>query len=188
MILHRIPMSNRFLACFPFTLAEECPDPTDWPNAKNFSNDPRDRGGATMCGIIQREYDHYRKLQRLATQPVIHCSEDEGMWIYENWYWLPDCDSLPVGLDLSFFDAAVNQGTTEAVKILQVSLDVVEDGIWGPITAEAVLKASPASAVLAFANRRLSVYESTPNFSVFGHDWVARNGRIRDESLRMING
>lgn len=181
-------MSNRFKVCFPYTLAEECPDPGDWTNLKNYSNDPRDRGGATMCGIIQREYDHYRKLQRLHTQPVALITEDEGMWIYENWYWLPDCDSLPVGLDLSFYDSAVNQGTTEAIKILQVALGVSEDGIWGPVTAAAASASSPVAAVNAFAERRLRVYEMTPSFAVFGHGWETRNAKIKSTALGMING
>ena len=70
-------------------LAQECPYPGDWINPKNFSNDAHDPGGKTMCGIIQREYDTYRKMKGLPTQDVRKITQEEGYDIYRNSYWLP---------------------------------------------------------------------------------------------------
>ena len=79
---------ERFNKCWPFVLIEECPFPNDWSNPKNFSNDRFDPGGKTMCGIIQREYDQYRKHHGLLVQDVRKISKDEGTDIYLNIYYL----------------------------------------------------------------------------------------------------
>jgi|SRR5215467_823304 len=180
--------ADRFEICWPLVLAEECPFPQDWSNPRNFDNDPRDRGGATMCGIIQREYDHFRKVLGKHVQPVRLISKEEGHWIYLNWYWLPHCPHLPPGLDLAFFDAAVNQGSVEAIRILQVSLRLDSDGIWGPKTAAAIANTPVAAAVKAFALRRAQVYHLTRSFEDFGEGWLARNHKIEMAGLGMIDG
>src|SRR5215469_12907652 len=109
---------DRFTTCLPFTLAQECPYPSEWGNPKNFSNDPGDPGGKTMDGIIQIEYDSYRVRQGLTRRDVRNVTEVEGDEIYYTGYWLPYCPELPAGLDLCFFDTSVNEGTFQAVKIL----------------------------------------------------------------------
>ena len=92
-----------------------------------------------MCGIIQTEYDAYRKsLLGLPTQSVKLISQAEGEAIFQMSYWQPDCPQLPIGLDLSFFDSSVNMGPEEAIRILQFALNISVDGIWGPQTAGAV--------------------------------------------------
>lgn len=178
-----------FLMCLPFTLAQECPRPDDWSNARNFSNDAHDPGGATMCGIIQREYDHYRIASGLPTQPVIHIAEDEGVEIYQNSYWLPYCPRLKPGMQLSFFDAAVNEGTTEAVKILQFALNLARDGVWGIQTAAALASYTDQVALInAFGMRRRAVYQEMPGYQYFGKDWTRRAIQIHDQSLKMVGG
>ena len=183
-------MIDRFDICWPYTLIQECPHPEDWSNHKNFSNDRHDPGGATMCGIIQREYDLWRKGHSLPTQPVELITRDEGQAIYRIGYWLPHCPSLGAGLDLSFFDAAVNMGQTEAIRILQHALGVTNDGVWGEHTAAAVRDANrnPAAAITNFTSRRQWVYEHMRGFSWFGDDWTRRTHEIGQQSLRMTAG
>jgi lysozyme family protein len=177
---------TRFDACLPFTLAQECPLPDDWGNRKNFSNDPHDPGGATMCGITQREYDAWRKAQELPVRTVKLITEAEGQDIYYSSYWLPECPLLPVGLDLCFFDAAVNEGTHEAIKILQVALGVPNDGTWGPQTATAVKGIfNVAATINAFTARREAVYRLSANFQYFGADWLRRAREIGAAALKM---
>lgn len=106
--------AGRFLICLPDTLIQECPLPTDWSNAANFSDDPHDPGGATMCGIIQVEYDAYRKSLSEPAQSVRLISQAEGYAIYQANYWQPHCPQLQAGLDLSFFDSAVNMGANRS--------------------------------------------------------------------------
>lgn len=179
-------MSDRFFKCLPFTLAQEAPFPTDWKNPKNFSNDKHDPGGATYMGIIQREYDQYRKQQGWSTQPVINISQSEGESIYLYTYWLPHCPLLPAGCDLVFFDSSVNQGCTEAIQILQVAMGLKNDGLWGNETDKAVATLSnPTSFIKGFSARRQDVYQMLKGFKYFGGDWTRRTSEIRDQALRM---
>lgn len=179
-------MAARFPICLPYTLAQECPLPDDWSNPKNFSNDAHDPGGKTMCGIIQREYDAYRKRKNEGVQSVRLITRDEGLDIYEDSYWLPYCPQMPAGLDLQFFDSSVNEGTHEAVKILQVALGVTSDGAWGPLTAAAVgAVKNPIVTVQAFTARRSAVYRQMRGFIYFGHGWETRAAEIGAHALKM---
>jgi lysozyme family protein len=179
---------DRFIVCLPFTLAQEDVDPTNWSDPKNFSDDPHDPGGATMGGITQDEYDAWRKLLGLPTQDVKLITQAEGYAIYHANYWLPECPGLSAGLDLQFFDSAVNQGQEEATRILQVALGVESDGIFGPTTAAAVeaIKNVPAI-VTAFTARREAVYKETANYQYFGTDWERRASEIGAEALTMAS-
>ncbi len=178
---------TRFETCLPFTLIQECPLPSDWSNPRNFSNDKHDPGGKTMCGIIQREYDLWRKGHGLPTQDVRLMTREEGEAIYQIGYWLPHCDNLTPGMDLQFFDTSVNMGTTEATRILQVVLGLNGDGAWGPLTnaAVALLVKDTSEKIRAFTNRREAVYRSFGSFQYFGTDWIRRSQEIGAEALKM---
>lgn len=183
-------MTDRFMICLPFTLAQECPHPENWTDPRNFSNDKHDPGGKTFCGIIQREYDLWRKNQGLPTQDVRKLTEVEGHAVYHQNYWAPHCPTLPAGLDLCFFDEAVNTGTTEAIKVLQAALHVSSDGDWGPVTQTAVDAAAsvPSVAIKSFTARRLAVYHMMSGFQYFGRDWTRRTNEIGDAALKMAGG
>jgi len=80
-----------------------------------YSNHPDDPGGPTMRGIIQREYDRWRLEHGLRTRPVRQIEEGELRAIYRANYWdAMNCETLPDGLDLAVFDAAVNSGVGRA--------------------------------------------------------------------------
>jgi lysozyme family protein len=185
--------TDRFPACLPYTLAEECPDPGNWSDPKNFSNDPHDPGGATMCGIIQSEYTDWLRSKGLLSAPVRNITQADGYAIYHDSYWMPRCPTLPAGLDMQVFDSSVNQGAEEATKIMQYVLDVNVDGDWGPLTSAALAKVAAApllvqSAVQDFTARRAAVYRQTKGFQYFGKDWLARTQRIGAAALAMAKG
>jgi lysozyme family protein len=183
------PSDDRFLACLPFTLAQEAPYPKDWSNSRNFSDDAHDPGGKTFMGIIQREYDIWRKHQGLPVRDVRQLTEDEGHAIYQANYWLPECPKLPPGMDMQFFDEAVNTGSSEATKVLQHVLGIEADGMWGAATDEAVANISDAAvSVRAFTARRLAVYEQMRGFQYFGKDWTRRTAEIGRAALGMALG
>ena len=180
-------MSDRFLICLPFTLEQECPYPQNWTDPRNFSNDKNDPGGKTFCGIIQREYDIWRKHQGLPTRDVRQLTEAEGHMIYQTNYWLTECPKLAPGLDLQFFDEAVNTGTTEATKIIQRILGIKVDGMWGTQTDAAVTVDALRTVALvkAFTARRLAVYQEMSGWQYFGKDWGRRTSEIGATALEM---
>src|SRR5216110_2211633 len=81
-------------------------------------DDPADHGGRTSRGIIQREYDAWRRLKSLPVRDVWKASEAEIEAIYHEEYWNPYCDLLPVGADYLLFNMNVNAGPSRGAKIL----------------------------------------------------------------------
>lgn len=123
-----------------------------------YSNHPDDPGGPTMKGVIQREYDAWRRKHSEPLGPVRQISDEEVKAIYRQNYWdAMKCDALPLGLDFCVFDAAVNSGPGRAGKWLAGSKTI--DGY--------------CDARLAFLKRlgRLWV--------VFGHGWGQRVRGVR---------
>lgn len=179
----------QFLGCLPFTLAQECPDPGNWPDPANFSDTPGDPGGATMDGVIQEEFTDYLMQNDLPNTSVINIAQDQGYAIYYGNYWIPYCQLCQVGLDLSLFDSNVNEGVGEGIRILQVALGVTNDGLWGPQTAGALAGVSDVSSVIKlFTARRIAVYHETSGFAEFGADWVRRATEIGADALAMASG
>jgi lysozyme family protein len=172
-----IETSPQFLACLPFILKEE----------GGYSNDPHDPGGMTMYGIVQKEYDAYRKGKGLALQWVRKISKDEVHDIYYNSYWMPHCPMLPTGVDLSFFDMCVNAGPMRAIAILQQSYGILGDGLWGDQTTTAVM-AKPIdipTVIKIYAASRIRYYKSLRTFTYFGKGWTNRVNDIETAALAM---
>jgi lysozyme family protein len=180
-------MDQRFKACLPYTLREECPDPEHWSDSRNFSNDPHDPGGETMCGITQREYNAWRHKHGLKPAAVQEITETEGEEVYYENYWLPYCPALPPGMDLAFFDAAVNEGSAEAIKMLQHTLGITADGVWGPLTDRMVqgLQGSDVVMVKRYTQVREAVYRTFRGYRYFGRGWERRSAEIGLEAVRM---
>lgn len=118
---------------------------------KMFSNDPKDKGGATLCGVTyhtfvaathDEEYDHFLRM-----------SYERWANIVERHYWLPlhaqEFDSLPLALVTA--DFGINSGVKTAVRKLQDALNTANklyelefgnllicDGVVGPKTLKVV--------------------------------------------------
>jgi lysozyme family protein len=167
---------DRFAICLPFTLKQE----------GGNSNDPHDPGGRTHNGIIQREYDKYRKSKGLPLQSDFAMSDAEVSDIYRNEYWLPHCPGLADGLDLSFFDNAVNEGPFRAIVLLQRALVVDDDGILGEQTINAIAGYDVRALITRYADERASFYHSLLTFQYFGKGWISRVDEILKQSLAMV--
>lgn len=168
--------SDRFLICLPYTLKQE----------GGNSNDPHDPGGRTHEGITQREYDAYRKAKGLPLQSDYLASDAEVQDIYLNGYWLPHCPQLAPGVDLSFFDQCVNEGPLQAIRLLQRALEIPSDGIYGPMTDQALRTSSPAQLIKNYAFYREGYYRSLRTFQYFGAGWLKRTEQIEAASLAMV--
>lgn len=173
--------SQQFLACMPFILREE----------GGYSNTPGDHGGATNYGIIQREYDSFRHLAGLSLQSVRGITPAEYNIIYWHSYWLPHCEELRPGLDLSVFNINVNGGPSRGTKLLQKILGLTVDGIWGNETTLRVGEITdPEPVIVAFHNAERAFYQAIidhdPTQHKFASDWFGRNDRCEKLSLSMI--
>lgn len=189
--LYQLGDDPAFERCLPDTLKEEGPDAANLRDLRNYSNDPHDRGGATMDGIIQREYDRWRIKEGLPTRWVKLIDPQEVRTIYRAEYWLPNCPRLPAGLDLCLFDTNVNNGVHAGTLLLQRALGKTADGIFGPETnlACVALKNDANATHLAIAKFyrvRRAYYLSLADARYFGGDWLRRDLHIEEEAFAMV--
>jgi lysozyme family protein len=128
-----------------------------------YTNDPAGRGGPTNKGVLQREYDQYRRKNGLPAADVRDILNAEVEDIYLHDYWLAGrCDRMPWPVSLAHFDACVNTGVTQAAKFLQRTVGTRDDGLIGPLTLGALTVAlereSPDALAARLARQRISFY------------------------------
>lgn len=155
-----------------------------------LDDDPHDHGGRTAHGITQREYDAWRKLKGETVEDVWKISPDDLSTIYHDSYWEPRCDQLPAGLDYAYFDFCVNAGAAQANRTLQRSLGVRADGVFGPITAQAIAAKNNNIPALIheFMDRRRSFYRNLAQFSRYGRGWLARCDHVEHAANQLAHG
>lgn len=135
-----------------------------------YSRHPDDPGGETMWGITRRVAMQEGYVGEMRLLP-----RDTAKAIYRRRYWgALNTDALPAGIRFTLFDAAVNSGTAQAVKWLQRAVDVVDDGILGPMTLQAAQRANPLKVAVAMTAERLDFMTSLPIWAQFGRGWARR--------------
>ncbi len=128
-----------------------------------WSQDPG--GGLTRFGISQYSYPDI-DLKTLTRQDAIG--------IYATDFWARcHCGEFPPAIALILFEAAVNQGPGQAIRIMQNALKVTADGIIGPVTIAAAFTLEKEGLV-EFASRRAYQYGLNPLFMREGLGWVRR--------------
>lgn len=166
---------DRFDICLPYILKEE----------GGNSDNPHDPGGCTSRGIIQTEYDAFRRANNEALQSVFDAGDAEVSDIYQQQYWQPWCPQMPIGIDLCFFDTDVNSGPAEATKLLQRSLGVAADGHIGMITLAALKATNPIKLIGGFSDERRAFYKSLKTYKYFGAGWLSRVATIEAVAYKM---
>lgn len=173
-----------FDKCLPDIEAQEGVPWSEGPMpARAYSNDAHDPGGMTGEGIIQREYDLKRRQWDLPTRWVRSMTKDEERTIYFTDYWCPYSPVLPKGLDLEFFDLAVNGGLHRAAVTLQRAIGGIrDDGQIGPATMAALKNRNVDQVVKAFCAQREAFYKSLSTFRYFGKGWTRRSEEIEKQA------
>lgn len=135
-----------------------------------YANDPRDPGGETMWGITAASARAAGYAGEMRSMPLATARE-----IYRRHYWGPaGCEAVPVALRADLFDAAVNAGVRQAIRLLQRAVGVVDDGVLGSITLQAINSMPPARLVARFNGVRLDHLTSLPAWNAFGRGWARR--------------
>jgi len=138
-------------------------------NEGGYSNDPNDPGGETNWGItvvVARENGYIG--------PMKDMDQSVAKAIYAKKYWLAAFDQLPYPIAFQVFDAAVNSGVGQAVRWLQRSISVADDGKLGPITLQAIQTADTAKLVMLFNAERLMFMTNLSTWGNFGKGWARR--------------
>lgn len=160
-----------------------------------YSNHPADPGGVTLNGIIQREYNAYRRSKGLPLRALTRRMLGTRDWIaerneiYRRKYANPMAfDELPGGLDYSMFDYAVNSGIGRAPKVLQRILGVPASGRMDARTLAAIRQRDAKGLIRALNGERITFLHHLRTYRVFGPGWTRRVNSVRAISLLMADG
>lgn len=139
-------------------------------NEGGYSFNAADPGGETMWGVTARIARASGYVGEMRDLP-----RETAKAIYRAKYWTPlQADQMPDALKFHLFDAAVNSGVQQAIKWLQRSMDVGDDGILGPLTLAAALRANGQRLATRFTAERLDFMTSLPTWGNFGKGWARR--------------
>ena len=131
-----------------------------------YVDHPSDPGGRTKYGISQRSYPG---------EYIEGMTLERAKAIYLRDYWGPaGCDAVPDGIKFDLFDMAVNSGVKTAIRTLQRTVGVGDDGILGPITLQAVASMPALRFVARFNGHRLQFMTSLLTWQAYSKGWVNR--------------
>ena len=166
--------ATSFQAALSFTLTAE----------GGYVDDPA--GGPTNKGVT---LDTLQSYQHGATVADLKALTDAmaGMIYHHDYWWPVKGDKLPVGIDLSVFDMAVNAGVHASVVLLQKILAVAEDGDVGPITIAAATAADETWVVNELAWYQLLYYQELADWDEFGDGWTNRTEARQKAALSLIS-
>lgn len=131
-----------------------------------YVNDPNDPGGETNWGISKRSYP---------ILDIVNLTREDSKAIYLRDFWMRvRADRLPGSVAYQLFDFAVNSGCDTAIRHLQKSVGVADDGYWGPISQMAADKMSESDMIMSLCGQRLMFMTGLSNWKYHGKGWARR--------------
>jgi lysozyme family protein len=152
---------------------------------------PRDPGGRTSHGVIQRVYDGWRQGQGLPKQDVWLSTPQERAAIYRKQYWdAIQGDRLPAGVAYVVFDGAVNSGPAQSARWLQRALKMNNvDGSIGEATIAAIENHPDHDRLIAdICEKRMAFLRALKTFPTFGKGWTRRVDEVRRTGQAWASG
>jgi len=135
-----------------------------------YVNNPKDPGGETIWGITiaTARANGYASAMR-------YMKRDQAKEIYRKAYWeRAKCAQYNSAIGFQMFDAAVNHGIGNAIRILQRAVGVADDGSVGKMTLGAINEKSLDDVLVLFNAERLDFYTKLKTFPEFGRGWTRR--------------
>lgn len=165
----------------PLTLDEALQFTLKWEGG--YTNHPRDPGGPTNFGIIQRRYDEYRNSKGLSKQSVKFITKNEYVEIYDKYYWDPvRAQWLQGPLGLTLFDTAVNMGVGGAMTRLHKALGLPIKSVWTQAISDVIHQADQTEIALQICKMRIAKrydrVEKAPKQVVFLRGWLNRDNSL----------
>lgn len=130
-----------------------------------YVNDPEDPGGETKWGISKRSYP---------TLSISDLSREDAKGIYFRDFWTVCGTALHPAVMFQVFDAAINHGAGNAIRMLQRAIGVADDGHWGPVSNAAYYALELNDSLFLFLAERGEFMAKLTKFDRFGRGWVRR--------------
>jgi lysozyme family protein len=149
--------------------------------------------GKPPWGITQSIFDSWAISKNVGPYNVLHIPRAVASDFAEQEYYIPaGCSQLSLKLGFVHFQCSYNTGIVEAVKILQRSVGVTEDGIFGPKTLAAVNHSNEPETIKIYLTYQNEFYKSIENKAneVWENGWhhrVTRTARLVGVSLGNTN-
>jgi lysozyme family protein len=151
-----------------------------------YSNNPKDPGGETMMGVTKAAWSTYLK-RPIADGEMAKLTVADITPFYEALYWDKSyCPQLPLGIDYMVFDASVNMGVGQSIRLLQKSLGCVADGVIGPNTIKLINETSVNDMIDKFSAQKEQFYRSLALFNTFGKGWLSRVAQVKQNAKEML--
>lgn len=150
-----------------------------------WADHPKDPGGATMRGITLSTFRRY--YPGASKSDLRNISRADIERIYRDGYWSKiKGDQLPSGIDQTAFDYGVNSGPSRSAKDLQRVVKVAADGVIGPKTLDAVIKADAKTVIQKHCARRLAFYQRLKTWKTFGRGWSRRIASVEAKAVALM--
>lgn len=131
-----------------------------------YTNDPSDPGGETNWGISKRAYPNLI---------IKELTREQAREIYRRDFWdTIQADSIADSVSYQLFDFAVNSGITTSIRYFQRSLQVADDGYFGPVSKAAAKRASATDMIMNLNALRLDYMTRLKNWPNSGKGWARR--------------
>lgn len=130
-----------------------------------YVNNPADPGGETNWGISKRSYPHL---------DIRSLTREDAKAIYYRDFWSVCGGVLRPAVMFQVFDAAINHGAGNAIRMLQRAVGVADDGHWGPRSIEADHALELNDCLFLFLAERGEFMAKLSTFNSFGRGWVRR--------------
>jgi lysozyme family protein len=135
-------------------------------NEGGYVNHPRDPGGETKFGISKRTYPNV---------DIKNLTREQAKVIYWDDFWRAGSMSqFHAAIAFQAFDAAVNHGIGNAIRMLQKAAGVADDGHIGPVTVNAVNAKSVTDMLMLFIAYRIRFWTKLSTWESFGKGWANR--------------
>ena len=135
-----------------------------------YVNNPKDPGGETNWGITIATARANGFINPMKSMTRLQAKE-----IYRLAFWKrAKCDQFLGAISYQVFDAAINHGIGNAIRMLQRAVGVLDDGLVGPKTLTAIQKLTLDDVLVLFIAERLEFYTNLTTFNSFGRGWARR--------------
>lgn len=154
-----------------------------------YSSDRHDPGNWTG-GAVGHGVMHGTKYGIAAnsypTVDILHLTLAQAADIYRRDYAAKvRFDDLPAGLDHAMLDFAINSGPSRAVKFLQRTLGVPDDGKMGPITLAEVEEHDAKTLIDKLCEARLAFLHGLSTWPRYGKGWNVRVTAVHAFAMKL---
>ena len=143
-----------------------------------FQNDAGDRGNWTTGRVGSGELNGTKFGISAASFPdidILNLTREDAKAIYRRRYW-DIVTGVSDAVRFQLLDAAINHGTHQAIRLLQLAVGTVSDGVWGKNSTAVAMVMDNNDILLRFLAHRLMFMTQINAWDVYGRGWARRIG------------